>query len=251
MRGQPGGAAREQGPPHPALAAPGQAQEHLGCSGQTPGEAQRRIESTQSQAKHTPWLMPGEAGYPVMRCLQTPGATPTQRLLVTGHLCNHVLGAVPLALPQAPSAPSAKSQRSPLSQLLQEQCAALCGSNAPQCPADSGLLRWGFMLPDHSHSQPQRLPPSPPALHQNLPLAPRGGGQPLQHLPTERMGVLMMPWSPEQEQSAWLGQEGRLGPRLELLVLFPPASAGLCFAEASHSLLTTHLQADVWYLCCV
>ena len=161
------------------------------------------MESTQSQAKHTPWLVPGEAGCPVMRCLQTPGATPTQRLPVTGHPCNHLLGAVPPALPQAPSAPSAKSRRSPLSRLLQEQCVALCGSNAPQCPADSGLLRRGSTLPAHSHSQPQRLPPSPPALHQNLP-PPPCGGQPLQHLPTERMGVLMMPGSPEEEQSAWL-----------------------------------------------
>ena len=185
-----------------------------------------------------------------MRCLQTPGATPTQRLVVTGHLCNHVLRAVPPALPQAPSVLSAKSQRSPLSQLLQEQCAALCGSNAPQCPADSGLLRWE--LTSRSLPFPAPAPPSlTPSPSSESPPAPPGGGQPLQHLPTERMGVLMMPGSPEQEQSVWLGQEGGLGPRLELLVLFPPASAGLCFAEASHSLLTTCLQAVIWYLCCV
>lgn len=49
------------------------------------------------------------------------------------------------------------------------------------------------------------------------------------------MGVLAMPGSPEQEQLAWLCQEEGLGPWLEQLGLFSPASAGLCFAEASYS----------------
>lgn len=183
VRGQPGEAAREQGPPHPALAAPGQGHRSTWAALAGPRERHRQMEINPKPSQaHSP------AGAGIMRCLQTPGAMPTQRLPCYRSSVQPLAGGSALPSPQAPSAPSAKSQRSPLSRLLQEQCAALCGSNAPQRPADSGLLRRAprsgapcFL--SHHIPSPSTSPPRPQPFI-NLPCL--CGGQPLQHLPTER-----------------------------------------------------------------
>lgn len=110
VRGQPGEAAREQGPSSAlALAAPDRHRSTWAALGWTLERHRGKWKSTQSQAKTLP------AGAGIMRCLQTPGAMPTQRLLLQVIRATTCWGQCPCPLPQAPSAPSAKSQRSPLS----------------------------------------------------------------------------------------------------------------------------------------
>lgn len=68
-----------------------------------------------------------------------------------------------------------------------EQCEALCGSTAPHCPADSGLLRWGSVLLSHPDSQPHRLPRS-------LPFSGMRSGSRLNTCQLRGWELLMMLW---------------------------------------------------------
>lgn len=85
LKDRPGGAARNQGPSNPTLAAPGPAQEHLGRSAQSPpaGTAVNAVNPKPGQAHSR--QCPGTEAAPTRRCLQTLRARPRQRLLVTGH----------------------------------------------------------------------------------------------------------------------------------------------------------------------
>ena len=148
---------------------------HAGCPGTHSGApwplcpvSPRRYRGGWTQPKARPSTFPGRCPGcrppPLRDACRPSGLGPDRGFLLRDISATTSWGQCRLPPPSAPSVLSAKSQRSLLSRLPREQCAALCGSAAPQCPADSGLLRWGATLPSHLHSQPQRLPRPQPFL---------------------------------------------------------------------------------------
>lgn len=139
---------------------------HAGCPGAHSGApwplcpvspSRYRGEWTQPKARPStfPGRCPGHRPPPLRDACRPSGLGPDRGFLLRDISATTSWGQCRLP---PPSALSAKSQRLPVSRLPLEQCVAVCGSTAPQCPADSGLPRWGATLPSHLHSQPQPRP---------------------------------------------------------------------------------------------